>query len=376
MINQEKTTLPAAPKRLVSIDALRGFDMLMICGLGAFIESLEGKTSLAWVDAIAAQFHHTDWNGFTFYDFIFPLFLFIAGVSIPFSMQAGLAKGIPKSNLYKKALKRMLILVALGILEKNTPFPFFDWTHVRLGGVLQRIAIAGFVTTLLYLNFATKARMLWAAGILLFYYAAMFLIPVPGFGAGDLSFEGNLHGYIDRSILPGRLLQGTFDENGLFTQLPALCLTIMGSIAGDFLRNAAITPYGKLKKILLYGLVCIGIGLVWNLHFPINKRLWSSSFIMLTGGMSFLFLAFFYWVIDVLQLKKWAFFFVVIGMNSITIYLAYHFIDFGFTSKLLFEGLYVNSQEAWHSVFQSLGALVLVWVFLYILYRKKIFVKI
>ncbi|MBZ5857183.1 acyltransferase family protein [Flavihumibacter profundi] len=372
----QSTTSTNQSQRLVSIDALRGFDMLMICGLGAFIESLEGKTAMPWVDAIAAQFHHTAWNGFTFYDFIFPLFLFIAGVSIPFSLNAALAKGLPKADLYRKAFKRMLILIALGILEKNTPFPFFDWPHVRLGGVLQRIAIAGFVTTVLYLNFKTKARMLWAAGILLFYYAAMFLIPVPGYGAGDLSFEGNLHGYIDRTILPGRLLQGTFDENGLFTQLPALCLAIMGSIAGDVLSEPGIAAYSKLKNLLLFGVICIGIGLVWNLHFPINKRLWSSSFIMLTGGMSFLLLSLFYWVIDILQFKKWAFFFVVIGMNSITIYLAYHFIDFGFTSKLLFEGLYVNSPEAWHLVFQSLGALVLVWVFLYILYRKKIFVKI
>lgn len=372
----EKTSLPIPFQRLVSIDALRGFDMLMICGLGAFIESLEGKTTIGWVNALAAQFHHTEWNGFTFYDFIFPLFLFIAGVSIPFSMQSGLAKGIPKVTLYKKALRRMVILIALGILEKNTPFPFFDLTHVRLGGVLQRIAIAGFVTSILYLNFTTRARMFWVGGILLFYYAAMFLIPVPGFGAGDLSFEGNLHGYIDRSILPGRLLQGTFDENGLFTQLPALCLTIMGSIAGDVLNDPATAAYTKLRKLLLFGFICIVISLVWNLHFPINKRLWTSSFIMLTGGMSLVFLSFFYWIIDILHYKKWAFFFVVIGMNSITIYLAYHFIDFGFTSKLLFEGLYVSSPETWHPVFQSLGALVLVWVFLFILYRKKIFVKI
>lgn len=363
-------------QRLVSIDALRGFDMLMICGLGAFIESLEGKTSVGWVNSLAAQFHHTQWHGFTFYDFIFPLFLFIAGVSIPFSMNAALAKGVPKNDLYKKAFRRMLILVALGILEKNAPFPFFDWPHIRLGGVLQRIGFASFVTTILFLNFTKKARMLWVAGILLFYYAAMFLIPVPGYGAGNLSFEGNLHGFIDRSIMPGRLLEGTFDENGLFTQLPALCLTILGSIAGDIFREQKESPYGILKQLVLFGIVCIAIAMVWNLHFPINKRLWTSSFILLTGGLSFLCLALFYWVIDILQFNSWAFFFVVIGMNSITIYLAYHFIDFGFTSKLLFEGLYVNAPEPWHPVFQSLGALVLVWVFLYVLYRKKIFIKI
>lgn len=262
-------------KRVLSIDTLRGFDMLMITGAGSLIYLLHGKTGWPWVDALARQFEHPKWAGFTFYDFIFPLFLFVAGLSIPFSLKKGLGQGLSKAMLYKKAFKRMLVLIALGILEKNAPVPFLDWPQIRIVGVLQRIGFAGFVTTVLYLNLKPRNRVFWIAGILLSYYAALFLIPVPGHGAGDLSFEGNLPGWIDRNFLPGRLIEGTFDENGLLTQLPALCLTVMGSLAGDIFRNNSASDLVKLRNLIIAGAVCLGIGLVWGLHFPINKRLWT-----------------------------------------------------------------------------------------------------
>jgi predicted acyltransferase len=367
---------PLPTKRLLSIDTLRGFDMLMISGAGSFISLLHGKTGWPWVDALALQFEHPPWNGFTFYDFIFPLFLFIAGLSIPFSISKGLDQGLSKSQIYWKAFKRMLILIILGILDKNAPVPFFDWSEIRFVGVLQRIGIAGFVVTVLYLNFNIRNRIFWFVGLLLSYYAAMFLIPVPGYGAGDLTIEGNLHGWIDRNFLPGRLLQKIYDENGILTQVPALCLTILGTLAADNIRNQTLSDQIKLRNLFIVGIICVIIGLVWGLHFPINKHLWSSSFIMLTGGMALLSFALFYWIIDVLQYKKWTFFFIVIGMNSLTIYLAYRFIDFGHTSKLLFEGLYSSTPEQWHPVFESIGALIIVWLFLYFLYRRRIFVKI
>lgn len=363
-------------KRLLSIDTLRGFDMLMIAGADKFISLLHGKTNWAWVDAVALQFEHPEWNGFAFYDFIMPLFLFIAGMSLPFSLNKGLAQGLPKSNLYGKAFKRMLILICLGILYKNAPIPFLDWTQIRFVSVLGRIGFAGFIATLLYLNFDFTKRIFWIGGILLFYYAALYLIPVPGYGAGDLSFEGNLPGWFDRTFLPGRLRQGTYDELGLLTQIPSLCLTVLGTLAGDIFRRINISDYKKLQQLIVAGVICLGIAFIWGMHFPINKHLWTSSFIMLTGGMAFLSIAVLYWIIDMMQYRRWTFFFVVIGMNSLTIYLAYRLIDFGYTSRLLFEGLYINSAEQWHPVFQSLGALALVWIFLYCLYRLKIFVKV
>ncbi|MGV3686265.1 MAG: acyltransferase family protein [Daejeonella sp.] len=361
--------------RLLSVDALRGFDMLLISGGGTFIVLMEGKTSWPWVDTLARQLEHPAWIGFTFYDFIFPLFLFISGVSIAFSLNRDIRNGVEKAVMYRKAFWRMIILIILGILDKNVPFTFFDPAQIRLGSVLGRIGIAGFLATVLYLNFPWKGLLAWIGGILLAYYALLFLVPVPGYGAGNLSFEGNLVGWIDRTVLPGRLLQKTYDELGLLTQLPALCLAVFGTLAGDVLRSDK-KENKKIRIMSLAGIACIGIALLWSLHFPIGKRLWTSSFIMLTAGMAFLFMTLFYWVIDVLKYQKWAFFFQVIGLNSLTVYLAYRFIDFGETSKRLFSGLYAPAPEPWHEVFEALGAVTLVWLLLYFLYRHKIFVKI
>lgn len=363
------------PKRLLSIDALRGFDMLLIAGGGTFLVLLENKTGLAWIDWLAGQLNHPTWNGFTFYDFIFPLFLFIAGVSIPFSLIKGIEKGLSKSELYKKAFRRMLILIVLGILDKNQPLTFFEPSQIRVASVLGRIGVAGFLATILYLNFSWKTRIIWVAGILLSYYAALFLIPVPGFGAGNLTMEGNLVGWFDRNFLPGRLLQKIYDENGLLTQFPALCLTVLGSLAGDMLRTNW-KDSKKLSFLLLAGIAAIVSGLIWSLHFPINKHLWTSSFILLTSGMAFISLGLFYYIIDMLKYQRWAFFFQVIGMNSLTIYLAYHFIDFAYTSRILFAGLYAPLPEPFHNALEALGGLALVWSMMYFLYRKKIFIKI
>lgn len=366
----------AGPKRLVSIDALRGFDMLLIAGAGEFLHQLKGKTGWGWLDALAGQFHHPAWVGFTLYDFIFPLFLFVAGVSIAFSAGKSLEQGVSKGALYRKASIRLLVLLALGILDKNAPFPFFDLSHVRLGSVLGRIGIACFVGVVLYVNLGVRRRLYVVGGVLLAYYAALMLVPVPGFGAGNLTFEGNLVGWFDRTFLPGRLLQRTYDENGLLTQFPALCLTAMGTVAGDILRSRALPEGRKFVRLVLAGGIGIALGLLWSLHFPIVKHLWSSSFILLTGGMAFLALAAFYGAIDILGVRKWAFPFVVIGMNSLTIYLAYRFINFSYTSKLLLGGLYAPLDPKWHSVVESFGALALVWLLVYFLYRQKIFLRV
>lgn len=364
-------------KRLYSLDALRGADMLMISGGGTFIALMQGKTDLEWLNSIAAQMNHPGWlEPITFYDFIFPLFLFISGVSLAFSIKSSLGKGFSKTKLYKKAFKRMIILMLLGLVYKNSPINIYDPGYLRYSSVLGRIGIATFLTTVLYVNFSVQKRLFWVAGILLSYYAAIFLIPAPGYEAGDLSFEGNIIGWIDRAIMPGRLINGTYDENAIATSLPAFCLTILGAWAGDILRGSKRTPLYKTKILILIGSLLIGIGLVWSLHFPIVKKLWSSSFIAVTAGVSFLVLAIFYWLIDVKGFTKWAFFFKVIGMNSLVIYFAYHFINFNYTSHKIFSGIYSSVAKDWIEVFDAFGAVILVWAFLYFLFRKKWFVKI
>ena len=375
IVVQNEVKQSNAPGRLASIDALRGFDMLMIAGGGQFIALLGGKTGIPFVDAVAAQFEHPAWNGFTFYDFIFPLFLFLAGTSLAFSVTGGLAKGIPPSVIRNKVFKRMLILTALGILDKNAPMDIFDPAHIRYGSVLGRIGLATFVSAVLYMKFSTNQRLYIAAGVLAVYYLILMSVPVPGFGAGDLSFEGNLVGWIDRNFMPGILKQGTYDELALLTQFPAICLTLFGTVAGDILLKQ-YTSNVKLGTLLTFGSAGITIGVLWNFVFPVNKHLWSSSFIMLTSGMAFAILALFYWIIDVKGYQKWAFFFRIIGLNSLVIYLAVRFVDFNGSSRLLFAGIYKHAPENWHEVYNALGGFVLVWLFLYFLYRHKIFVKV
>ncbi len=363
-------------KRLTSIDALRGFDMLLIAGGGAFIYRFLDVVHQPWAENIILQMEHTQWNGFTFWDFIMPLFIFISGISLTFSINKAKERGMTKNDIYKKVFKRMLILILLGIIYKNSPVPVWHPGNIRYSSVLGRIGIAVFATTLLYLNFSWKERLYWIAGILIAYYAALFLIPVPGYGAGDLSQQGNLVGWFDRTFMPGRLIDGNFDQLAILTQFPALCLAVFGAWAGDIVRNVDIKETGKIKRMVSIGVILIILGLIWGLHFPVNKHLWSSSFILLTAGMGFLIFSLFYWVIEILGYKKWSYFFVVIGMNSLFIYYAYRFIDFDHTSKTLFSGIYSLTSEKWHPGFEALGAFILVWLLLYYLYKKKIFFKV
>jgi predicted acyltransferase len=212
--------------------------------------------------------------------------------------------------------------------------------------------------------------------MLLLYYAALFYFPVPGYGPGDLSsMETNFTGWFDRTFQPGRLVNKIYDENGMAAQVPAHCLAIMGAFAGDFLRSDW-KESKKIKFLLLSGLVCLGLGHLWGLHFRISRHLWSSSFILVSGGWAFLFMTFFYWIIDVMKYQKWAFFFKVIGINSLATYLLYYFFDFYHASRLIFYGFYAPVPEQWHKVIEAIGALILVWLVLYFLYRKKVFLKV
>lgn len=365
------------PKRLNSLDALRGADMFMISGGGAFIYYMHGKTDWNWLNTLALNMEHPGWlEPITFYDFIFPLFLFISGISLAFSVGSQLSKGASNTDLYKKAFKRMIVLMVLGLIYKNSPMNIFDPAHIRYSSVLGRIGMATFFTTILYVNFSWQKRLLWIGGILLTYYAAMFLIPVPGFGAGNMSMEGNFAGWIDRMIMPGRLINGVFDENALATSFQAFTLTIFGAWAGDILKELKTTSTQKTKLLFFIGVSLLALGLLWGLHFPIMKKMWTSSFILVTAGASFLVMDLFYWLIDVKNYTKWTLFFKVIGLNSLLVYYLNHFIDFRYTAAKLFSGIYSFVNPNWHIVIETFIATVLLWLLLHFLYKKKIFIKI
>jgi len=348
----------------------------IIGGEGIFhaLAALTGWPIAVWA---SHQLEHVAWNGFVFYDMIFPLFLFIAGVAMPFSLGKRMERGEDKGKLMRHVVRRGLILVVLGIIYNNGLFrvPFEE---MRFPSVLGRIGLAYMFAGLIFLNTRLRGQVLWFTGLLLGYWAAMMLIPVPGFGAGYLTMEGSLAGYIDRLLVPGRLYLGVHDPEGLFSTIPAISTALLGGFAGYLLRHefAGVTMARKALYLAGAGLSCLALGLTWDLVFPINKNLWTSSFTLFAGGWSLLLLALFYLIIDVWEWKKWAFFFVVIGMNSITIYMAGSLIDFGYTTDFFLKGLLQPINPALAEIFWWIGFILVEWAFLYFLYRKKLFLRV
>lgn len=378
----------AKTTRLLSLDALRGFDMFWIISGEGLIHALAKATNWSVFIWMSTQLHHTAWNGITFYDMIFPLFLFIAGVSMPYSMHrkitdngvdhASQLSASTKNKIYIDMVRRTLILVSLGVVV-NGLFKFNGYENTRFASVLGRIGLAWFFAGIIYLNFNIKGQILWFTGLLLGYWAAMMLVPVPGYGAGVLTMDGSFESYMDRLLLPGRLHDGVHDPEGVLSTIPAVGTALLGVFTGQFLKYQSLA-WPMLKKgmvMLLAGVVLIGLGTLWDLAFPINKRLWTSSFVVYVGGFSLVFLALFYLIIDVAEYRKWAFPFVLIGSNSILIYLAAEgAVNFSHTANFFFGGLIHYASLNWQAVFSAASVIVVQLLLLYFLYRKKIFLKI
>lgn len=382
------TTAAPKPARLQSLDALRGFDMFWIMSGEGLVHALAKATGWPPVGWMSSQLHHTDWNGITFYDMIFPLFLFIAGISMPYSFgkqllswnvkEAWQLPGVVKRKVYISIIRRTLILIFLGMVV-NGLLKFNGWENTRFASVLGRIGLAWCIAAFIYLNTGIKGQLLWFGGLLLGYWAVMMLVPVPGYGAGVLTMQGSLESYIDRLLLPGKLHDGVHDPEGILSTLPAVATALLGVFTGQLLQwhTEKFTPAKKGLLLIGAGLLLIAAGWWWGLTFPINKRLWTSSFVLYVGGFSLLFLAVFYLLIDVGGYRKWAMPLVWIGTNSITIYLAAEgLINFGATSRYLFGGLIQYASVDWQPVFQAAGIVAVQMAMLYFLYRNKWFLKI
>jgi predicted acyltransferase len=372
-------SVPVKPKaeRLMSLDALRGFDMFWIISGEGLIHALAKATQWPALLWMSGQLHHTDWDGITFYDMIFPLFLFIAGVSMPYSMQGKLASE-GKGKIYSTMIRRTLILVFLGVVV-NGLFKFNGYENTRFASVLGRIGLAWFFAGIIYLNFNLKGQIAWFWGLLIGYWAAMMFIPVPGYGAGVLTMNGSLESYIDRLLLPGRLHDGVHDPEGVLSTIPAISSALLGVFTGQFLKlnSTSWTMFKKGLALIGAGIVLIALGWLWNFNFPINKRLWSSSFVLYVGGFSVLFLAVFYLIVDVAKLRKWAFPFILIGSNSILIYLAAEgAVNFLHTANYIFGGLIQHTPMLWQPVWTAVAIILVQLALLYFLYKNKIFLKI
>jgi predicted acyltransferase len=363
--------------RLHSLDALRGFDMLWIIGGGELAIALAKVTNWGWLNWFAEQQSHARWEGFHFEDLIFPLFMFISGVAISYAILGKVTKGNSKSKIAWKVVRRGLTLVVLGIIYNGFFQLRFAEHEVRFASVLGQIGLGYLFASLIVLFTRHYSfRLVWLGGILLGYAIIQNFIPVPGIGAGVLTPEGCINGYIDRMLLPGRLFGGVFDPEGLLCIVSATGITLMGALAGEVLRSKSWTEYRKLLLLSCTGVSFIIIALILKPYYPVIKSAWTTTFNLLAGGISLLLLSLFYLIIDVWKYRRWTFFFTVIGMNSITIYLGSAIIDFGHISKFFTEGISRLSGEAWGEVFFMIGLLAAEWLFLLFLYRKKIFLRV
>jgi predicted acyltransferase len=363
--------------RFQSLDALRGFDMFWIIGGGELFQALARCFPGRGFQVMADQMEHVPWAGFHFYDLIFPLFMFISGATIPIAILSRLEVGKPKKNVILKITRRMIILVFLGILFNGTLRDGFS--NARYASVLGQIGIAYFLASLIVIHTRSiKTRIFWLLGILAGYAAVQLWVPVPGFGPGVLTPEGCINSFIDRNYLPGRMGQGTFDALGLLCIVSASAVTLMGSFAGQILIRNDMETRKKLLLLISIGTGLIALALIINPFYPVIKNCWTSTYNLLAGGISFLLVALFYWIIDVRGYSGWSFFFRVIGLNSILIYLISvgNLVDVSHTTRAFIGWIVKALGENAGQLVLVTGNIVLCWLLLYLMYRKKIFLKV
>ena len=360
-----------ASQRLVSVDALRGFDMFWIVGGAEVITRLPGDGPV--VRAVRNQLNHADWAGFRFYDLIFPLFLFLVGVAITLSLPKILAT-IGRRAAIARMVRRTIVLYLLGI------FMYGGIEHglagVRLLGVLQRIAICYFAAAMLFCFLRPRGLIAWFAGLLIGYWALMTFVPVPGLGAGHFEKGANLANYIDSRFLPLRKWDKTWDPEGLLSTLPAIATCLFGVLAGLQLRNKSMSELRKVIWLVGIGVLSIALGYLWSLQFPVIKKIWTSSYVLVSGGYSCILLGLFLLVVDIWKFQLWCRPFVWIGANAITIYVGQTVVDFGDIASKILGGPVKEACGAYGDWMIAVAGVVLMLLTLRFLYQRGIFLKV
>lgn len=358
----------------MSIDALRGFDMFWIVGADALVEGLRKVSDNGLVRGLAGQLEHVGWAGFHCEDLIFPMFVFIVGVSLVFSLTRALERGGRRAAVWR-IVRRAVLLYLLGVFYYGglgTP-----WAGIRLLGVLQRIALAYLFASLIFCYFKTRGIILWCVGLLVGYCLVMTFVPVPGGSAGNFAEGQNLANWVDKHYLPLRKWDGDHDPEGLLSTVPAIANCLIGVLAGLWLRDSRRRDWKKAGYLLGAGVTLVALGWLWNLQFPVIKKLWTSSFVLVACGYSCLLLGTFYQVIEGWGWRRWALPFVWIGMNPITIYLLCNLVDLGAIAGRFAGGdfgrlCFGRAEE----LVLALVTLALVFGIARFLYQRKIFLRV
>ncbi len=375
-----KPPIPSSA-RLMSLDVFRG---ATIAGM-ILVNNPGDELATYW------PLKHAEWNGWTPTDLVFPFFLFIVGVSMAFSLSSRLKRGDSRPKLFAHVLWRGLILFALGLFLNGFPnqYQLASW---RVYGVLQRIAICYVISAILALWWNRRGWICAIVGCLAGYWLLMRYVPVPGFGVPThhiplLDPDRNLVAWLDRKLLAGHLYEGTRDPEGLISTIPAIATSLLGLLTGDWLRSGRRVK-SKAVGMAVSGFIGIALGEVFNLWFPINKKLWTSSFVILTAGLSLVGLALCYWILDVKQRRgRWTTPFVVFGTNPIAAYvlaetlshcLDHIQVDRGTNwQEFLYQHLFAPLASPLRaSLLYALAYVLVCWVAMWVLYRKGIFLKI
>lgn len=363
--------------RLSSLDAFRGITIA-----GMILVNNPGS----W-EHVYAPLRHAEWHGWTPTDLVFPFFLFIVGVSVSLALSKRMGREDSSISLYAKIFRRSLILFALGFLLRL--LFRFSFEGIRIPGVLQRIAICYLVSALIFSKAGVKGRVAIVFFLLVGYYLALKLVPVPGYGPGVLDYQGNLPGYLDTKLLGGHLYKPGFDPEGILSTFPAVATTLLGTLAGDWLRSSK-NVFRKSGGLFVGGIVLIFSGLLLNPVFPINKQLWTSTYVLFSAGAALFFLGLCLGWVDGLGRKKWAYPFLVLGTNAIFVYVGSAvMVKFMTVIKIstgqgtidlkTFIYEYLLTPLAGHLNGSLLFPILLLvfWVLVLIpFYRKKIFIKI
>ncbi|HKS11327.1 MAG TPA: heparan-alpha-glucosaminide N-acetyltransferase domain-containing protein [Pyrinomonadaceae bacterium] len=361
--------------RLLSLDVFRG---ITIAGM-VLVNNPGSWEHIYW------PLEHAQWHGWTPTDLVFPFFLFIVGVSITLALGNRVESGGSKRDLYLKIIKRTLIIFGIGLVLNA--LPYFSLAELRIPGVLQRIAVCYFFASIIFLNTRWRTQIGIAIALLLVYWILVKFIPAPGFAAGDLTKEGSLPSFIDRVVFGKHVWAQAkvYDPEGLLSTIPALVTTLIGVLTGHWLRNDK-TRMEKVAGMFVAGAVLTAIGWGWNAFFPINKALWTSSYVMFTGGLALQFLGLCYWLIDIKGYRRWAKPFEIFGLNAIALYILADIIAvllgvINVGGDSLGGWIYAHLFASWTSPLNASLAFAICFVlvcffFMWLLYRRRIFIKI
>ena len=364
-----------SPSRLVSLDVFRG---ITIAGM-VLVNNPGTWEHIYW------PLEHAHWHGWTPTDLVFPFFVFIIGVAIPLAFARRIESGGSKRDLYLKIIRRTLIIFAIGLFLNG--LPYFGLAEYRIPGVLQRLAVCYFFASIIFLNTKVRTQIAIAIGLLIFYWLLVRLVPAPGFAAGDLTKEGSLPSYVDRVVFGKHVWAQArvYDPEGLLSTIPAIATALIGVLTGTWLRTEK-TRYEKAAGMFVVGAVCVAIGWAWNSFFPINKALWTSSYVLFTGGLALQFLSICYWLIDIQGYRRWAKPFEVFGLNAIALYVVADVIAMllgviKVGGAPLGGWIYDHVFASWASPINASLAFAICFVLvclglMWILYNRKIFLKV